>query len=241
MIQQDLNKYSVRPKAVRYLLGYLVLFLGSVFAKTKLKGSGNIPKNGPFIVVCNHFNRLDPPFVIFALKKPINFLMASDQPRVKAQIMWAPWLYGFIPTNRQNIAPTTIKKSLTAIKRGEIVGIFPEGTATEQTIRPAKNGAAYLAMRTGVQILPMSILGMDNIWENWFKGVRPKIQITIGKPFQPTALSRDRLKRNKEITITGEEIMCRIAALMPDKYHGVYANDERVNSYRLNVFSKNWQ
>jgi len=239
MIEQNLNKYSVRPKAVRYLLGYLVLFLGSVLAKTKIRGIENIPKNGSFIVVCNHFNRLDPPFVIFAVKKPINFLMASDQPRVEAQIMWAPWLYGFIPTNRQNIAPTTIKNSLAALKRGEIVGIFPEGAATEQTIRPAKNGAAYLAMRTGVQILPMSIIGMDNIWENWFKGIRPKIRMKIGKPFQTSALSKDRLKRNEAIKITGEEIMCRIAALLPEKYHGVYANDVRLNSYRLNVLSKN--
>jgi len=239
MIEQNLNKYSVRPKTIRYLLGYLVLFLGSVLAKTKIKGSENIPKNGSFIVSCNHFNRLDPPFVIFAIKKPINFLMASDQPRVEAQIMWAPWLYGFIPTNRQNIAPTTIKNSLAALKNGEIVGIFPEGAATEQIIRPAKKGAAYLAMRTGVEILPMSIIGMDNIWDNWFKGVRPIIKINIGKPFLPKSLPKERSDRNEAIKITGEEIMCRIAALIPDKYRGIYANDERVSSYQLNVPSKN--
>ena len=116
--ERDLNKYSVRPKAVRYLLGYLVLFLGSTLAKIKVKGDENIPKKGPFIVVCNHFNRLDAPFVIFAIKKPINFLMASDQ-TVEPQIMWAPWLYGFIPTNRQNIAPSTIKNSIVALKKGE--------------------------------------------------------------------------------------------------------------------------
>ena len=233
--EQDLNKYSVRPKAVRYLLGYLALFLGSVLVKIKIKGSENIPKKGPFIVVCNHFNRLDPPFVIYAIKKPINFLMASDQPRVEAQIMWAPWLYGFIPTNRQNIAPTTIKKSLAAIKKGEVVGIFPEGAATEHFIRPAKNGAAYLAMRTSVQILPMSLMGMDNIWNNLFKGVRPKLQINIGKPFRPKSLPKERTERNQAIKITGEEIMCRIAALIPDEYHGVYAGDKRINNYRSNA------
>ena len=96
-----------------------MLFLGSILAKIKIKGSENIPKKGPFIVVCNHFNRLDPPFVIYAIKKPINFLMASDQ-TVEAQIMWAPWLYGFIPTNRQNIAPTTIKKSLKLLKKEKL-------------------------------------------------------------------------------------------------------------------------
>ncbi|MFC1527402.1 1-acyl-sn-glycerol-3-phosphate acyltransferase [Candidatus Neomarinimicrobiota bacterium] len=101
--EHDLNKYSVRPKAVRYLLGYLALFLGSILVKIKIKGSENIPKNGSFIVACNHFNILDAFFVVFAIKKPINFLMASDQ-TVVTKFMWAPWLYGFIPTNRQNIA-----------------------------------------------------------------------------------------------------------------------------------------
>ena len=68
---QNLNEYDVRPKLVRYLLGYLVLFLGTFLTKIRLRGSENIPKNGPFIVVCNHFNRLDPPFVIYAIKKPM--------------------------------------------------------------------------------------------------------------------------------------------------------------------------
>ncbi len=236
--KQDLNKYTVRPKAVRYLLGYLAMILGGLVTKTKVKGSENIPKKGPFIVVCNHFNRLDPPFVIFAIKKPINFLMASDQ-AVEAQFMWAPWLYGFIPTNRQNIAPKTIKDSLAAIKKGEVVGIFPEGTATEHFIRPAKNGAAYLAMRTGVQILPMSLIGMENVWNNLLKGVRQKLQINIGKPFLPKQLPKDRAERNKLIKITGEEIMCRIAALMSDEYHGIYTGDKRIKNFRLKLPSKN--
>jgi 1-acyl-sn-glycerol-3-phosphate acyltransferase len=231
--ERDLDKYTVRPRAIRYLLGYLVLFLGSFLTKIRINGSENIPQKGPFVLVCNHFNRLDPPFVIFAIKKPINFLMASDQV-VEDKIMWAPWLYGFIPTNRQNIAPTTIKKSLAAINKGEIVGIFPEGGATEQYIRNAKNGAAFLAMRTNVPILPMSIIGMDNIWTNWFKGIKPKLQLNIGKSFFPQSLPKNRTDRNEAIKITGEEIMCRIAALLPEEYHGVYTGDERINIYRSN-------
>ena len=80
---------------------------------------------------------------------------------------------------------------------------------------------------------------LNNIKRTIYDSVIPKIQINIGKPFKPTAIPKNRLKRNKAIKVTGEEIMCRIAALMPDKYHGVYANDERVNSYRLNELSKN--
>lgn len=219
MGEQDLNKYNVRPKPIRYLLGYLVLFLGTFLTKTRLRGSEYIPPKGPFIVVCNHFNRLDPPFVIYAIKKPINFLMASDQ-TVEAQIMWAPWLYGFIPTNRQNLAPSTLKRSLNALQKGEIIGIFPEGGATDQYLRPAKNGAAYMAITANVPILPMSIIGMDNIWENWFKGVKPRLDITIGKPFSLGEIPSDKKERDTALKEAGDEIMLKIAELLPSKWHG---------------------
>jgi len=226
---QNLDNYEVRPKCIRYLLGYLVLFLGTFLTKIKLKGTDNIPKNGPFIVVCNHFNRLDPPFVIYAIKKPINFLMASDQ-IVEAEIMWAPWLYGFIPTNRKNIAPSTIRRSLGALQNGEIVGIFPEGNATEQVLRKSKNGAAYLAMNANVPILPMSIIGMDNIWANWFKGIRQNLQINIGKPFMPEQNQSNREQRNLAIKKTGEEIMFRIAALVPDQFQGDFSEKQYIKN-----------
>lgn len=219
--EQDLRRYSVRPKPIRYLLGYLVLFLGSALARIVVKGSENIPHKGPFIVVCNHFNRLDPPFVIYAIKKPINFLMASDQ-TVEIKLMWAPWLYGFIPTNRQNIAPSTIRYSLKALKRNEIVGIFPEGNATEQYLRPAKNGAAYLAMSADVPILPIGLTGMDNVWNNWFRGIKPKLQINIGKSFVVGALPKDRKKRNEALKTTGEKIMFSIAKLVPHGFRGEF-------------------
>lgn len=225
MAKQNLNKYDVRSKPVRYLLGYLVLLLGTFLTKIKLLGAENIPKKGPFIVVSNHFNRLDPPFVIYAIKKPINFLMASDQ-TVEAQIMWAPWLYGFIPTNRQNLAPSTLKKSLRALKNREIVGIFPEGTATEQYLRPAKKGAAYMAMSANVPILPMSIIGMDNIWENWFKGVKPRLYITIGKPFKLGAIPKKREDREAALRDAGDTIMLKIAELLPKRWHGEFVLDD---------------
>jgi len=221
----------VRPKPVRYLLGYLVLFLGSALAKIVIKGSKNIPLKGPFIVVCNHFDRLDPPFVIYAIRKPIIFLMASDQ-TVEIQLMWAPWLYGFIPTNRQNLAPSTIKHSLKALKRNEIVGIFPEGNATDQYLRPAKNGAAYLAMTAEVPILPVGLTGMDNVWNNWFKGIKPKLQINIGKLFVVGALPKDRKKRNEALKTTGDEIMFRIAELVPDRFRGEFSEKRLKNNIK---------
>ena len=91
---KSLDEYKPRPKAVRYILGYLVLFLGTILTKIEVKGRQNIPRKGSFVVAINHFHRIDPPFVIYAIQRPINFLMASDQ-NVEAKLMWGPWLYGY--------------------------------------------------------------------------------------------------------------------------------------------------
>ncbi len=221
-MKKSLNYYNPRPWIIRYLLGYLALFLGTLLTRTKVSGRQNIPSGGPFVIAINHFNRIDPPFIIFAIRRPINFLMASDQ-TVENNLMWGPWLYGFIPINRQSVAPSTVKRSLKVLKDGGVLGIFPEGEATDNVLRPPKRGAVYLASLSGAPILPVSIIGLENIWEYWFKGVRPKIQIRIGKPFKTvprnTFVRQSKENYFKEI---GDEMMYKIAALLPAKYRGRY-------------------
>ena len=94
-----IERLNHRPLFVRYALGYLASFLVLVFTKTKREGERNIPKAGPVIIVMNHFSYVDAIFVISAIQKPISFLGASDQ-KIKWYFFWAPFIYGFIPTNR---------------------------------------------------------------------------------------------------------------------------------------------
>ena len=75
---------------------------------------------------------------------------------------WAPWLYGYIPTNRTNLAPSTIKMARQVLRKSDILGIFPEGTSTAEEVRPAKNGAVYLSTVTQSPIVPVSIVGLEN-------------------------------------------------------------------------------
>ena len=84
------------------------MFLCSLFTKTSVVGKQNLPRKGPYIIAANHFNVFDPPFVIHAIQKPISFLAASDTVFTRIEY-FALWLYGFIPTNRSNLNPSTIK------------------------------------------------------------------------------------------------------------------------------------
>jgi 1-acyl-sn-glycerol-3-phosphate acyltransferase len=230
-MSKTLEKYKPRSKIIRYLLGYLVLFLGTVLTKISIKGRHNIPSEGSFIIAINHFHRIDPPFVIYGIQRPINFLMASDQ-IVEAKLMWGPWLYGFISTNRQNVAPSTIKQSIKALARGEIIGVFPEGASTDNKLRAPKKGAVFFAQKTKAPILPVSIIGLENVSQKWFHGVRPRVEINIGKPFKiKTSEAFDKKTREDILRRLGDDMMCRIAALLPEEYHGLYKGDERVKKY----------
>ncbi len=224
MAKTRIESLRPRSKPIRYLLGYFALFLGACLARIRVSGHHNLPARGPFIIAINHFSRLDPAFIIYAIRRPVAFLMASDQ-EVEWFLWWAPLLYGYIPTNRSRLAPSTIKTSLDVLKRGDILGIFPEGTSTAEEIRPAKGGAVYLSALTGAKIVPVSILGLSNAWENWFRGVRPTVTIKIGKPFGPVRLPKERTEKVKALKDIGDDLMARIAALLPPRHRG-YLRDK---------------
>ena len=224
-VRTKLDSYKLLPKWIRYLSSYLNLFLCSVLLKPKIYGRKNIPQNGPYIVAINHFHIFDPALVAYAIRKPISFLAASDQD-IDWQVLIAGKLYGFIPTNRQKLAPSTIKIAIQALQKGDILGIFPEAT-TGPVLRRPKKGVTYLSLKSGCKILPMGIVGLEeDIWSQWFKGVRPQVAVKIGKPFSiSSSLPKDRSERQNKLSDIGADIMHKIATLLPNKYRGEYIND----------------
>jgi len=226
-----LDSYSPSPKWLRYALSYLSLFLGTALAKIKIKGRWHIPEKGPYIVAINHFSMVDPAFVVYALQKPITFLAASESV-FDWYYIWAAWLYGFIPTNRARLAPSTIKQAKNVLQKNEILGIFPEGASTDEVIRQAKRGVVYLSTINNTPILPVGIFGLEHVWRNWFRGNRPTVRIEIGKPFQPSDNTQNDNDKDRRLDLIGETVMCRIAALLPDSAHGAYKKDKRIVQFR---------
>ncbi len=224
MARTPLDTYKPRPKIIRHFLAYIMLFIAPLATRITVRGRENLPEKGPFIIAINHFSRLDPAFIIYGIRRPINFMMASDQ-AVEWFLWWAPWLYGYIPTNRTRFAPSTIKMAKSALSKGEILGIFPEGTSTANEIRPAKKGVVYLSAMTDSEIVPVSILGLENAWSQLFRGIRPRVRITIGKPFGPLHLPPDKDQKEKAFTEIGNRIMTEIADLLPQENRGYLSQE----------------
>jgi 1-acyl-sn-glycerol-3-phosphate acyltransferase len=91
---------------------------------------------------------------------------------------------------------------------------------------PAKSGIAYLADKAKTPIIPMAIVGTEIATRELFRLRRPRVIIRIGKPFQLPPI--DRKTRAASLQHNSDEIMCRIALLLPDKYHGAYSDHPRL-------------
>ncbi|NOZ75358.1 MAG: 1-acyl-sn-glycerol-3-phosphate acyltransferase [FCB group bacterium] len=227
----DLAHFQPRPRFVRYLANYLALFVGSLAAKLTITGRYHLPDSGPYIIASNHFSIMDPALVLCAVQKPVNFLMASDQV-VESLFIWAPWIYGYIPTDRQRLAPSTIKRSLKVLREGEILGIFPEGYTEDTKLRPAKRGALFLARSAKVPIVPVGVEGAEMIMASWKRGYRPRLCIRIGTPYRLSPDAEKRETREFRSRRQRDELMLRIASLLPDKYHGEFAGRPEIKVYR---------
>lgn len=160
---------------------FLIIF--KLFFSLKVAGQENIPQNGPFIIVANHSSLLDPIILGVSIKPKIIFVAAA----YLFEIRWLGYLLrkaNSIPVQRENDIKA-IKQSLKILQQGGVLGIFPEGGVDRQKDDlPIKAGAAYLATKVGVPIVPIRIKGADKVLPKGAKFIRSlnKIEVEIKKP-----------------------------------------------------------
>jgi 1-acyl-sn-glycerol-3-phosphate acyltransferase len=224
---------SIRPRPywIQYLSAYIVFFLGLFVGKIRVQGRRNIPKEGPIVLASNHFAYFDPFLLVYAIHRPIDFIMQKEL-GIEPHFLFAPMIYGAILTDRNKVGPSIVKQSLNTIKNGKILGIFPEGGITSPTLTEAKPGAVYLASIANATVLPVSVRGASNAWGNIFRGVRSRIHVNIGKPFGPFDIKGPKEEKSKKLEKASRELMCRIAALLPDEKHGEFSSDPSIPIYQ---------
>jgi 1-acyl-sn-glycerol-3-phosphate acyltransferase len=126
----------------------------------RVHGAEYLPMSGSFILAANHHNYLDGVVLGVAVPRPISFLV---MPRVfRATPLHPPFhrRIGSIPVNLERPDPGAIKRVLRVLEDGRVVGIFPEGPFShEGRLVRGQPGAAMIALRAGVPIVPAAIAG----------------------------------------------------------------------------------
>lgn len=195
-----------------------------------------VPLHGPLILVCNHINFLEVPLVFTHLQpRPVTGFAKSET--------WdSPFLgrlfdlWGAIPLKRGEADLGALRQGLQALEDGRIVAISPEGTRSgDGRLRKGYPGVVPLALRSGAPLLPLVYYGGENLQHNLRKLRRTNFHIKIGRQFhldvRGVKITRD---VRQEIT---DEIMYQLAALLPPKYRGVYANLDLATTKYLGFIS----
>ena len=149
-----------------------------VYFQGKIYGSENVPQSEPLVIVSNHASNFDPPIVSSCVRRPVAY-MAKEQLFKVPVLAQAIKLYGAYPVNRGAFDRTAIRAALNCLEEGWAIGVFLQGTRTEDgRITDPKRGAALIAAKAKAPLLPVCLWGTNAIEEKG-KTVPNRVPITV--------------------------------------------------------------
>lgn len=175
--------YKIRPettwkKIERATIKKLIYAFYRILFRIEKIGEENVPMEGPVILCANHLNMWDAVGLVTATKRRIMFIAKEDLFH-NGFLNWIAHVFDVIPIKRGMRDMEAMKRNLTALKNGEALGLFPEGTRKGlEKGEKVQNGAAYMALKTKVKVVPVGIQGT-------FKPFT-KVALNYGKPLDFT-------------------------------------------------------
>lgn len=166
------------------------------YFRGQIQGAENVPQKGPLIVVSNHASYFDPPILSCAMGRPVAYMAKEELFKIPG-LKQAIALYGAYPVKRGKGDRGAVKAALKALQEGWAVGIFLEGTRTHDgRITSPKLGAALIAAKAKVPLLPVSLSGTDKILRKGSPLPRSvAVRVKIGKLVDPpSTLQREVLQ-----------------------------------------------
>jgi 1-acyl-sn-glycerol-3-phosphate acyltransferase len=215
----------MRLKFTRFLIRLLLRLLTHI----RVVGKENVPEGGHFIMAANHLGLVDAFVPFYALQHTNLFLMVGEKWQKLPIMRWLGNRLDFVFIDRYNPDLKTLRLVMERMKRGDVLVITPEGTRSKVGhMIEGKPGASYLAAKAGYPIVPVGIYGSSD--EVFFRQLRrlkrPNVTVKAGTPFRLPPLPKN--GREAALQAYTDEIMCRIAALLPEEYRGFYADHPRL-------------
>jgi len=164
----------------------VLVFLSRTLFRLRIVGGEQVPTEGAYVLAPTHRSYLDTPFVSALTTRRIRFMG-------KAELWkhgWSAKLFtalGAFPVDRDNPDRAALRQAMAAVDGGEPLVIFPEGTRrTGPTIHELHDGAAYIAARAGVPIVPVGVGGSEEILSRDRKLPKfKKVVVVVGEPITP--------------------------------------------------------
>lgn len=231
--RKNLHEYKLkypypRRRFIRRALKSGIALAASLITNYRIEGQENLPKGGPLLIIGNHFHFLDSIGPIHSTDYLLEFINDAVMPNAPAAMKFLPDLWGTFKILQGTANLEAMRASEAVLAQGGVLAIFPEGHVHRLPLGKPLPGASFLALRSGVPILPIGTYSEDE-WDLFgaltHKKRRARIITRIGKPFGPLAAgSLDKIPGREEVKAAGWEIMSRIAELLPAHARGIYGS-----------------
>jgi len=214
---------------MKKFLRWLIHFVLKVITKINVTGYENLPPKNGFVIAVNHLGILDAPMAYYALDNWNLFIPVAEKWEESPFLRWLGKHLNFIFVNRFKPDLKAMREMIKRMENGQTLVIAPEGTrARDEKMAQGKPGAAYLASKMGWEIVPVAISGTeDRLFFGNLKHLRrTSIKIVAGESFMLPPFPKE--NRDEVLQKYADEIMCRIAVMLPEKNRGYYSEHPRL-------------
>lgn len=213
-----------------FVLGTVFRTAFNLLADVEACGVENIPKSGPFILAVNHMSYVDPPLLYYFIGGDYITGWAASKYRNHLLFGSIVKLGGGIFVRRGVVDREALDTALEVLNSGRAFGLAPEGTRSKTgSLMRAKTGISYLAEHSQAPIYLAAITGTETAVAQLKKLRRPHLTVRFSESFHLPPLDSD--DRAGSMRRNADEVMCRIAAMLPPEYRGAYANHPRLSKF----------
>ncbi len=202
-VESKLAGSDVGSRAFYQLIRILVVSICRTYCRMTVSGKENIPHTGPFILAPVHRSYIDTPIASGCTRRRMRF-MGKDSMWKRQPLNWMLSALGAFPVTRGSADREAIMRAIQVLKSGEPLVLFPEGERKSgPVVQPLMDGAAYVACKAGVSIIPVGIGGSERVMGKGAKFIYPrKLVVIIGKPIPVPASIDGRMPRSavREVT-----------------------------------------
>lgn len=191
----------------------------------KVYGREHVPPTGPVVLIANHIHLADPVLLMLAFPRHITFLAKEELFRMPfvGMIMRDGGMFPVARAGSLQQLKDVMRQAENLLREGRVLALFPEGRRSHTgVLQPAKPGAAALSLHTGAPVVPVAIIGTEQLTRRWWWLRRPRVTVTIGAPLH-LSTTEERLGRSESARLT-TELMLSIARMLPPQQRGAYAD-----------------
>lgn len=209
-------------RVARGIVGFLVRLL----SRLEVVGLEHVPDKGPYLLLTNHLHWLDPPVLMAAFPHRGYVFAAAKREN--------HWFFGplfrsldTIFVHRGEVDRKALREALAVLRGGGVLGMAPEGTRSATgSMQQGRSGAAFLAYRASASVVLVVVTGQEKLFPSLRRLRRARVRVAFAPPFGPPPIPSGRRVGATEVRVFTEEIMYRMAAMLPPEYRGRYADVE---------------